>query len=75
MPNSRVVHEVLQVPGHDDGNFNKLVRQVVGEVDVVSNTAGHSRDVREETVHAVLVPVWCRDEQSENHQSMLLRQT
>lgn len=60
MPNSRFVHEVLQVPGHHDGDLNKLVRQVVGEVDVVSHTAGHSGDVREETVHAVLVPVTVR---------------
>lgn len=60
MPDSRFVHEVLQVPGHDGRNFNKLVRQVVGEVDVVSHTAGHSRDIREEAIHAVFVPVMLR---------------
>lgn len=54
--NSRVVHEVLEVPGHHHGNFHKLVDQVVREVDVVSDTARHTRDVREESIHTVLVP-------------------
>lgn len=54
--NLLVVHEVLEVPGHHHGDFHELVHKVVREVDVVSDTAGHTRDVGEEAVHAVLVP-------------------
>lgn len=56
MLHSRGVHEVLEVPSHDFGDFDELISLVIGEVDVVSNTARHTRDVREEAVHAVLVP-------------------
>lgn len=51
----RVVHEVLEIPRHDHCDLYKLVDKVVGEVDVVSDTARHTRDVGEEAVHAVLV--------------------
>lgn len=54
---SRIIHEVLEVPGHHHGDFHELVHQVVGKVDVVSDAAGHTWDVREEAVHTVLVPV------------------
>lgn len=54
--NSLVVHEVLEVPGHHHSDLHELVHKVVGEIDVVSDTTGHTRDVGEEAVHAVLVP-------------------
>jgi len=49
------VNLVLEVPGHDLRNVHEFINLVVGEVDVVSDTGLHTRNVREELVHSVFV--------------------
>mmetsp|Transcript_7904 Transcript_7904/g.11054 ORF Transcript_7904/g.11054 Transcript_7904/m.11054 type:complete len:312 (-) Transcript_7904:430-1365(-) len=46
---------ILMVTGHDLGNVHQLIHLIVGELNVVAHTGGHTRDEGEEAVHAVLV--------------------
>mmetsp|Transcript_62682 Transcript_62682/g.152586 ORF Transcript_62682/g.152586 Transcript_62682/m.152586 type:complete len:308 (-) Transcript_62682:420-1343(-) len=57
-----LVDVVLQLVCHDGSDLDEFIGAVVGEVDVVTDTRHHSRNVREEFVHTVLVPGKSDDE-------------
>mmetsp|Transcript_28965 Transcript_28965/g.45550 ORF Transcript_28965/g.45550 Transcript_28965/m.45550 type:complete len:266 (-) Transcript_28965:449-1246(-) len=42
---------ILMVTGHDLGNVHQLIHLIVGELNVVAHTGGHTRDEGEEAVH------------------------